>query len=264
MSSKTPYLKVVDIVYQAGQRLKRYFGKIEPSHYKTTHYKVASPSDVVTKLDKETEDFLEMNLKKLDPTIGFTGEELGVRRPSDRFWLADPIDGTGYFIRGMWGCTIMLVLVEEGELKFSVIYDLVLDKMYTAEQGKGAYLNNRPIKVSDRSLKEAFLYVECRLENEKNLPKYLRLFKECVVLSSYPAGIHFVLTAEGKIDGRITFDPYGKDYDFAPGQLLVQEAGGVVKNIGSSTFDYKNLNFLAVNKKVYQDLTQGPNAIFPI
>ncbi len=250
---------VIDIVYQAGQNLKKHFGNVEVLGYKTTHFDTATPSDVVTKLDQETENFLESNLKKIDPTIGFTGEESGVIKKSDRFWLADPIDGTGFFLRGIWGCTMMLILIEDGQQKFSAIYDFIQDKMYTAEDGKGAYLNKKRIKVSKRHLNEAFVYIESH-----SAKIYSALAEKCTNLGNYPAGIHFALAAEGKVEGRICVDPYGKDYDFAPGQLLVKEAGGIVKNIGKDSFDYTDLNFLAVNKEVYEELTQGPDAVFPI
>ena len=62
------------------------------------------------------------------------------------------------------------------------------------------------------------------------------------------------------------WDPldYGKDYDFAPGSLLVSEAGGVVANIGKTTYDYRNLNFIASNRPVFTALTEGAGALFPI
>ncbi|OGE65095.1 hypothetical protein A3I48_02440 [Candidatus Daviesbacteria bacterium RIFCSPLOWO2_02_FULL_36_7] len=257
--NNSDFTLVLDVVYEAGQRLKKYFGNIEAKSYKTSF-----AADAVTRLDEETERFLEEELKKIDPSIGFTGEEFGTIRKSDRFWLVDPIDGTGLFIRGIWGCTIMLALVENDELIFSIIYDFILNNMYTAEKQEGASLNGLSIHVSNRHLKDAFIYVESDLQKERNRSIYSQLDKVCVVLASYPAGIHFALTAEGKIEGRIGFDPYGKNYDFAPGQLLVKEAGGVVANIGTATFDYKNLNFLAVNKEVYETLTVGKDAIFPI
>lgn len=253
------FAKAIDIAYQAGNNLKPHFGNITDERYKTN---VAA--NAVTKLDEETEQFLEKELKKLDSTIGFKGEEFGIKTQAERFWLADPIDGTGFFIRGVPGCTVMLALIEQEEITASIIYDFVLDFMYFAQKGKGAFVNKQRIHVSNRGLKHAFLYVETHLQDKENLSTYLSLHNACNVLGDYPAGIHFALTAAGKIEGRIAYDPFGKDYDFAPGQLLVQEAGGVVKNIGTNSFDYKNLNYLAVNQKVYKELTSGENPIFPI
>ena len=78
------------------------------------------------------------------------------------------------------------------------------------------------------------------------------------------SGFEFAMVASGKLDGRLCFDSYGKDYDFAPGSLLVEEAGGVVANIGSREYDYRNGNFIAANPLVFKQLTEGPDAIFPI
>jgi fructose-1,6-bisphosphatase/inositol monophosphatase family enzyme len=73
-----------------------------------------------------------------------------------------------------------------------------------------------------------------------------------------------VLVATGKIEARICVDPFGKDYDFAPGSLLVSEAGGAVTNIGTTTYDYRNTNLIAGNRNIVEDFTDGPSAIFPI
>lgn len=62
------------------------------------------------------------------------------------------------------------------------------------------------------------------------------------------------MVASGKLDARIQFDPWGYDYDFAAGSLLVAEAGGVVTNINSSEYDYRNLDFIAASPKVYKGL----------
>jgi len=251
--------KVIDVMYRAGKNLKPYFGSAKAIRYKT-----GNPADSVTDLDIKTEEFILKELHSLDPTIGFKGEELGVEGNSDRLWLVDPIDGTEFFRRGVWGCTTMLALIEEGEITLSAIYDFVSNSMYYAQKGKGAFSNKHQMGVSKRGLKDAFLYIEMNLNNEENLSKYLALDKICLPLRGYPSGIHFALAASGKVEGRIGLDPWGKDYDFAPGQLLVQEAGGVVRNIGKDTFDYRNLNYLAVNREVYRDLTTGKNPIFPI
>lgn len=252
------FSKVLDVMDWAGQNLLPHFGEAPCKHYKSS-----LESDAVTELDEQTEKFLKKELEKIDSSIGFKGEEFGIETKCDRFWLADPIDGTAYFIRGLPQCTSMLALIEDGEITFSVINDFVNKNLYWAQKGKGAFLNKKPIKVSNRALNKALIHVEMNLNHKENLPKYLELYKTSLVLGEYPSGIHFALTASGAVEGKVCMDPFGKDYDFAPGQLLVKEAGGMVANIGRNNFDYKNLNFLAVNKQVYSDLTTGRNPIFP-
>ncbi len=222
--------------------------------------KSASPADLVTELDTSVEAFMTRRLEELYPDIGFVGEEYGGDREQERFWLMDPIDGTAHFIRGLPFCTSMLALIENGEVTFSVIYDFVNDHVYWAEKGQGAFKDEERLYVSERSLPDAYYSYEIQLKKEENREIFHNLLGNGLMLKTISAGWEFAMIAEGKIDARICIDPYGKDYDFAPGSLLVQEAGGIVRNIGSDTYDYKNLNFIAAAPKVYRDLVEGPLA----
>lgn len=250
---------VLDLIVKAGNNLKPYFGKI-----KINRFKNGDPGDVVTRLDTETEEFLADSLKKYYPSIGFRGEEAGMRKEAEIFWLADPIDGTGYFVRGIPGCTIMIALVDLNEIIFSVIYDFINDNLYYAFKNEGAYCNNKKIYVSNLSAKEGYLYLECDI-NRNTVSKFESLKKLSLILSSgYPPGFEYAMVASGRIEGRINFHPLGYDFDYAAGLFLVKEAGGKVANIGSEKFDYTNLNSIAANEKVYKALTEGDNAVFPV
>ncbi len=251
--------KVLPILREVRSLLLPYYGNAG-----SVVYKSASPADVVTELDVRAEEFMKERLHTLDSSIAFVGEERGGDRTAKRLWLLDPIDGTAHFIRGLPFCTTMLALIEEGEVVFSAIYDFVSDIMYSAEKGKGATMDGKPIHVSMRSLKESYLGWETHLEKEKNLLIDQALRRRCVPIKVLCAGYEFAMAACGKLEGRICLEPYGKDYDFAPGAFLVKEAGGIVANIGKTTYDYRNLDFLAVNPVVYKELTEGPDAIFPI
>jgi myo-inositol-1(or 4)-monophosphatase len=236
-----------------------YWGKAE-----IVKQKSESPTDVVTRLDYEVEQYLAKEFEKLDSSISYVGEEFGGNRESKRFWLVDPIDGTAHFIRGMPFCTTMVALVENGQVTFSAIYDFINDCMYHAEKGKGAYKDAETIHVSERGLEHSYLAYESNLYKEGNMDTYLQLRKKTNLFNTLSAGYEFVLVATGRIEGRICLDPFGKDYDFAPGSLLISEAGGIVTNIGSSEYDYTNLNFIASNKAVHESLTQGIGAIFTV
>ena len=226
--------------------------------------KTESAGDVVTKLDEEVERYLANGLSKVLPGIAFVGEEFGGDRSAERFWLCDPIDGTQHFIRGLPFCTTMLALVENGQIIFSVIYDFINDIAYHAEQGKGAYENNKPIRVSNRPITNSYISYEARLNKPEDQQKFLQLRAKVILLNTISAGYELAMVATGKLEARICFDPYGGDYDYAPGALLVQEAGGKVVNLGTDTYDYRNVNLIAANPLVHNSLTQGPDAIFPI
>jgi myo-inositol-1(or 4)-monophosphatase len=226
--------------------------------------KSESATDVVTRLDLEIEEYLAKEFSKVDEGIAFVGEEYGGDRTAARHWLVDPIDGTAHFVRGLPFCTTMVALIENGKVTFSAIYDFLNDTMYHAQRGKGAYKENERINVSNRDLASSYLCYESNLTKGNNMETYLKLRKRASLLNTVSAGYEFILVATGKVEGRICLEPYGKDYDFAPGCLLVAEAGGIVSNIGTTEYDFSNVSFIASNKSVHESLIQGSEAIFPI
>jgi myo-inositol-1(or 4)-monophosphatase len=223
-----------------------------------------SAASVVTAIDEQVERHLATAFAEIMPEVAYVGEEFGGDRTAKRFWLVDPIDGTGHYVHGLPYCTTMVALIEQGKVTFAAIYDFVNDVMYHAEKGQGAFANDIPIHVSNREINQAYVCYETKLEKPENVQKYLSCEKLCTPLNHVSAGYEYVLVATGKIEGRIGFDPYGVDYDFAPGSLLVTEAGGVVTNIGSREYDFTNPNNIAANPKVHAELTEGENAPFPI
>jgi len=235
------------------------FGRIQ-----ALKYKGADASSIVTERDIAVETFIADELQKSRPDIGFVGEEHGGDRSAERFWLCDPIDGTGYYERGVPLCTVMLALIEYGEVTFGAVYDFVNDKLYHAEHGKGAFENDVPIHVSDRGLRDGYVFLESDIEQDGNVALFVELPRQTRYEVTMAAGSDFVEVATGRREARITKNPFGKDYDYAPGALLVKEAGGIVTNIGKRTFDYRNLDSIAANPTTYKDLTEGKDAIFPI
>ncbi len=226
--------------------------------------KSQSPADVVTKLDMEVERFLADRLKKIDPGAEFVGEEFGGSRDAERLWLCDPIDGTAHFVRGLPFCTTMLAHIENGAVTFSVIYDFLNDILYHAERGQGAFRNNERITVSTRPQTDAYLSWDTHTDRNGNMEIFLKLREKAVLFKSVASGYEFAMVASGKLEGRVCFDPWGHDWDFAPGALLISEAGGVVANLGKRTYDYRNTDLIAANKEMFKTLTEGPGAIFPI
>lgn len=246
---------------EAGKELFKHFGNVEVESKSATGVNV---TDIVTNLDRQTEDLLADRLVKLDPAIGFRGEESGVRKDGDATWLVDPIDGTSHFVRGLPFCSTMIALIENGQVVLSVIHDFVRGDTYTALRGHGAYKNETPISVSQRPLSHSLISFETHIEKPENYEKYLAVRTKAGIIATINCGFEFAMIASGKLDGRIGLEPYGFDWDFAPGSLLVSEAGGIATNIGSTDYDYRNHNYLITNPVVHRELTQGENPIFPI
>lgn len=228
------------------------------------HNKGGGAADVVTELDIEVEQTTRAALDKIYPDITFVGEESEGDRSTARFWLMDPIDGTAHYVRGLPFCTSQIALIENGRVNFAAIYDFVNDHMYWAERGGGAFRDDTRLHVSNREIGNAYFAWETHIEKQTNYEQLMLLIGKVVFFKTVTAGWEFAMVAAGKLDGRICFDPHGQDYDYAPGTLLVEEAGGVVTNLGTTTYDYSNLNFIATNRSIYKELTSGGNALFPL
>lgn len=248
-------------VTKAGEKLMQYYGNIETETKSNTGSNI---TDIVTKLDREIENFLAEELSEFDPTISFRGEEFGIRSESDNTWLVDPIDGTTHFVRGLPFCTIMLALVNNHKVVMSVIYDFVNKNMYSAIANQGAYMNNDRIHVSSRPLSEALVSFETRIENPENLQTYLKVRSVANLIQTMNSGFEFAMIASGKLDCRLAKNPYGNDWDFAAGSLLVTEAGGIATNMGLPTYDYRNHDYIIGNSVIHKELTNSKNALFPL
>ncbi len=148
----------------------------------------------------------------------------------------------------------MIALIERGEVVFSAIYDFVRDEMYFAEKGQGAWKDDVRLHVSNRALADSYIAWETHTGKPENAKQMIELLKRCVHIKTISGGWEFAQIASGKLDGRVMFDPWGGDYDYAPCSLLVSEAGGIVANLGSDKYDYRNTNFIAANPVVYPEL----------
>lgn len=252
------YKPVFELVEKAGDRLLKHFGKIETLKYKNDIHDTSA----LTQLDLDTEKLLTKGLLKFFPDTGICGEEFGLQGNETRYWTIDPIDGTAHFVRGNPFCTTMIALVEENQVVFSLIYDFLNKKLYWAEKGKGAFCNKNRLQVSHRPINRSYISFETNLSKADSLDKYTDLDAKAVLFHSINCGWEFAMTACGKLDGRITYNGFTSIWDQAPGSLLVAEAGGIVTNVGSKTYDVTNLNVIATNPEIYQFLTTSKQAIF--
>ncbi len=205
--------------------------------------------------------YVEEELKKallgFDGAIGFQGEETGAQGNPDTYWLADPIDGTIMFIRGLPTCTNMIALIDDGQPVLSVIYNFVLDEWYQAIAGQGAFLNGQPIRVSStQQLSGAVFAAEVDVRRNDNRDFFATLWDCGVVnLNLVCAGYEFAHVATGKIAGRITKYAWAASYDLAPGVLLVQEAGGYVATPEREPYTVDALDVIAcAHEQLFEQL----------
>lgn len=226
-------------------------------------YAANGVSDVVTQHDCWMELQIRERMARVTPQIPFTGEEFGGDTASDSRWIVDPIDGTMHFIRGDAPLsTSMGALILDGEVHVSAIYNFMTRDMYSAIRGQGAFHNGRRIQVSDRPVRSSIVSYESKLQTPLHQERRLRIGQTATHTSTVCAGHEYAMVASGKWEGRIVEDGMDYDWDYAPGSLLVREAGGIVENVGSRQYNYRNHNFLAASPNLYEALTAGPAPIF--
>lgn len=184
--------------------------------------------DIKLELDRKTEELITNILKK--SKIPIMGEELSSNISSDFFWVVDPIDGTANYFRGLDQCCVSIGLIKNDEALLGVIYNFNTNEMFAALKGKGAFLNDKKIKVSNISEKNkaslstgfpASESIESSLEFLEGLQgwKKIRMFGSAALSCAY--------IASGRCDAYIEKGVYL--WDFAAGVCLVKEAGGRVE-----------------------------------
>jgi myo-inositol-1(or 4)-monophosphatase len=186
--------------------------------------------DLVSRADRETETIIRDHISAHFPEDGFLGEEYGETGPADRLWIIDPIDGTSNYLQGIayWG--ILLAYVENGRPVLSFTYDACRDELWTAEAGKGAFLNGKPIRCAETSrADEAIMALSFNFKFDPKI--YLDMLGAAIAkgidhrrLGSSALKLAYV--ADGRFDAMVSM--WTNSWDVVPGLLLVKEAGGCV------------------------------------
>ena len=190
-------------------------------------------NDFVTEVDRQAEDRIISVIREIYPDHDFQAEETPQTvYKSDFRWIIDPLDGTTNFIHGYPMFAVSVGLSQQGKMKLGVVFDPVRGELFRAETGKGAFLNDKPIHVSQvRRLEEALLVTGFPFKAQDHLHKYLEIFKELFKATSGvrragAAALDMAYVAAGRADGF--FELVLSPWDMAAGAVLVIEAGGVV------------------------------------
>ena len=193
----------------------------------------------VTTYDVKVQQFLQKRLLDLLPTAHFVGEEEETHDDAlhGLAYIVDPIDCTANFIRDMTHSAISVALAKDGELILSVVYNPYRDELFSAEKGKGAFLNGRPIHVSDRPL-EAGVFCFGTSPYELSLRKRTftiaaRLMDRMQDLRRFgSAALDLADIACGRVE--LGFECILQPWDYAGGALLITEAGGRISQLDGS------------------------------
>jgi myo-inositol-1(or 4)-monophosphatase len=225
---RSPLMTVMtDAVIKASRTLKRDFGEVE-----NLQVSMKGPGDFVSAADRKAEKTIHEMLDKARPGYGFVMEESGVIEGSDKShrWHVDPLDGTSNFLHGIPHFAISVGLEREGQIVAGVVLDVIKDEMFMAERGKGAFLNNRRLRVSGRREASGML-IGCGVPHVGK-PGHAQFIKELgAVMPRFQnvrrmgsAALDIAYVAAGRLDAY--WERGLNSWDFAAGICLMREAGG--------------------------------------
>jgi myo-inositol-1(or 4)-monophosphatase len=222
-----------------------------------------STNDFVTEVDRAAEASIIDTLLAAYPGHGILAEESGREhgaKDSEYVWIIDPLDGTTNFIHGLPVYAVSIALAFRGQVQQAVVYDPARNDMFYASRGRGAFLNDKRLRVSKRTrIADALIGTGFPFRKGDNLKRYLRMFEtvaqSCAGLRRPgAAALDLCYVAAGWYDGF--FETGLNPWDVAAGSLLVTEAGGLIGNFtGESDFLYQR-EVVAGSPKVYGQLVQ--------
>ena len=219
---------------KASKILIRDFGELEKLQVSKK-----SPSDFVTNSDLKVEKIIIEELEKARPNYSFISEENGLKKNKDvnNTWIIDPIDGTINFLHGIPHFAISIALKSNNEIISGLIFDPIKDEMFYAEKNNGAFLNNQRIRVSNKNkFNDCLFAIGGKITNEPNFTNR----------RSGSAALDLAYVAAGRYDGY--FQKNLNLWDIAAGIILVQEAGGIIKDFNLENI--KNVNVIASNPNI--------------
>ena len=218
------------------------------------------PGDFVTSADKRTEKILIDELQRAHPEYGIVTEERGIINKSNvkNRWIIDPIDGTMNFLNGVPQFAISIGYEEDGEIKCGVIFNPIMNEMFCAEKGNGAYLNNSRIRVSNKKkIKDALLVTGgpkmASKIKDKIFSEYINVSNNVSDVRKFgSAALDMAYVACGRFDGY--WQRELNYWDIAAGIIILKEAGGFVDFFEEDANLPLKKNILASNSNINDEL----------
>jgi myo-inositol-1(or 4)-monophosphatase len=241
---------LITLARQAGDILRTSFGQ----HLRVDHKGVI---DLVSEADHRSEQFLLSYIHQHFPGDTIVAEESGkLVGSSDHAWFIDPLDGTVNYVHGLPIYSVSIAYAEGGKLRLGVVYDPMRDECFSAEFGKGAWLNGQPIHSShtpdlDHALLVTGFPYDIRTNPDNNLDHYAYFALHSQgVRRLGSAALDLCYVACGRFDGY--WELWVKAWDVAAGGLIALEAGAAVTNIkGGTDFLLPTQTILAANPHIH-------------
>ena len=246
--------------HKAAPRLRRDFGEVEQLQVSKK-----GPGDFVSMADKRAEATVVEELRNARPDWGLLLEEGGEipGNPDKPRWIVDPLDGTTNFLHGIPHFAISIAVQErgpgsKGEISHGLVYQPLTDESYWAEKGRGAWLQDRRLRVSGRRyLDEALIGTGIPHLGRGNAESWAKIYNAvapevCGIRRFGSASLDLAWVAAGRMDGfwEDDLDPW----DTAAGVLLIKEAGGFVTDYCGSDRSFERREYLAANGELHSKL----------
>ncbi len=227
------------------------------------HISKKSHSDFVSEVDGAAEDAIIKTILDTYPDHSILAEESGAKGDQEKpefLWIIDPLDGTTNFLHGFPKYSVSIALMHKGVLNQAVVYDPTNDELFVASRGRGAYLNDRRIRVSKRTkLADSLIGTGFPFRDFTHMDAYMAMFIDIVprtvgIRRPGSAALDLAYVAAGRYDGfwEIGLSPW----DMAAGCLLITEAGGLVGDLEGNETHIECGKIVAGNPKVFGQLLQ--------
>ena len=220
-----------------------------------------SPNDFVTEVDQKAEEIIIETLLSAYPGHGILAEESGRTHGaphSEYVWIIDPLDGTTNFIHGFPYYAVSIALAYRDQIQQAVVYDPTRNDLFYASKGRGAFLNDKRIRVSRRTrMSDSLISTGFPFRKGDNFKRYMKMFEDVMVSCAGvrrpgAAALDLCYVAAGHCDAF--FETGLNPWDIAAGSLIITEAGGLIGNFtGEADFMYQR-EVLAGNPKVYAQM----------
>ncbi|MFT8320329.1 MAG: inositol monophosphatase family protein [Bacillus sp. (in: firmicutes)] len=244
-------------IKEAGERIKASFSKELLIETKT------NKNDLVTEIDKGTEDFLIKKINQNFPDHRILGEEglaEEIEDLKDVVWIIDPIDGTMNFVHMQRDFAISIGIYEDGIGKIGLIYDVVADELYHVRKGNGVYMDDIPLApLEETTVEKGIIGLNATwvTENKRIDPSILApLAKDARGTRSFgSACLELAYIASGRMDAYITLRL--SPWDYAAGKIMIEELGGMVTSLRNEPLDMLNQNsFFACKPGLHQEILE--------
>jgi len=246
----------------AGDFVRRHLGTISKHDID-----IKQASDFVTRIDRESEQIIIKTIRRKFPDHHFLAEESLKESGTEQYrWIIDPLDGTTNYIHGYPVFSLSIALQLNGEIILGIVFDPLRGEIFTAEKGKGAFLNGKKTKVSTAvKMKNSLIATGFPFRKRELIDPYLMLFKNIFnrvsdIRRAGSAALDLAHVACGRCEGffELSLGPW----DIAAGGILIKEAGGTITDFGGGNDYLSTGNVVAAAPAIHREMLQEGKKVF--